>query len=85
MVANALSVLCILPDTPAFDLKEGPLDISKTNPKILQSLCRYSTHMDDERYEFNQDHWRLYFKNLELEDAGHILTVEPCASRNKLR
>ena len=65
MVSNALSVLCILPDTPAFQLKEGPLDVSKTNSIILQSLCGYGMQMDDERYEFNQGHWRCYYKKLE--------------------
>ena len=85
MIANAASIRCILPGTPAFELREGPLDMMNMNETILRSLRAFSVQMDDERYEFNNGHWRCHFETIEMEDAGNVVMVKPVPSKNRMR
>lgn len=85
LMANALSVKRILPGTPAFLSREGPLSFSKDNETVLKSLCSFCREVDDEREEFNLDHWRCFFKCVKLSDNGEVLSIVPVPGKYKLR
>ena len=85
LVANASSLVHILPGACTDEVPEGPLSISEKNMTVMKSLCNFLVEMDDEREEFNQDHWRCFFRNAEVDETGRRLRFDPMPSDHKIR
>ena len=85
MMANAMSVTSVMPNTPAFFTRKGPLSFSSENETILKALCPFICELDDEREEFNLGHWRCFFKCVRLDGNGTVLNVKPLPEKFKLR
>ena len=52
---------------------------------FVRSLQKFAFYMDEERNAFNQDHWRCYFKDVQLNDEAGEMLMWTAPSRDKLR